>query len=211
MDPCLPIAESHLGKTLLRDKLRIFEREKLCLRDDQQQSWNVVVELLTTRKLVAARYHRLEIPLFVQFWHDDGIDWQSKHHIWGTTWKWWLSNGLLTMLPNIGGNPEELEPLHQVNCSAEVVFQRYRSWNWFSELVKGVGGKSSRYAHWCFPLPTPIAMTQEEIHFQLKLSFFTELKFNSCRKTDELFAPHLMSLRNHPWCHISLVLPNQSS
>ena len=104
-----------------------------------------------------------------------------------------------------------LGPLRQVNCSAEVVFQRYRSWNWFSELVKGVGGKSSRYAHWCFPLPTPIAMTQEEIHFQLKLSFFTELKFNSCRKTDELFAPHLMSLRNHPWCHISLVLPNQSS
>ena len=151
MDPCLPIAESHLGKTLLRDKLRNLEREKLCLRDGQQQSWNVVVELLTTRKLVAARYHRLEIPLFVQFWHDDGIDWQSKHHIWGTTWKWWLSNGVLTMLPNIGGNPEELEPLHQVNCSAEVVFQRYRSWNWFSELVKGVGGKSSRYAHWCFP------------------------------------------------------------
>ena len=31
-----------------------------------------------------------------------------------------------------------LGPLRQVNCSAEVVFQRYRSWNWFSELVKGL-------------------------------------------------------------------------
>ena len=29
-------------------------------------------------------------------------------------------------------------------------------------------------------------------------------------KIDELIAAHLMPLRNHPWCHISLVLPNQS-